>query len=286
MTRRRLDAELVRRHLVDSRTAAQQLISAGRVTVGGLTASKPATQVEEAAAIEVVAAPEEDWVSRGAHKLIGALDAFAGYLPPVDGQWCLDAGASTGGFTEVLLSRGAEGVAAVDVGYGQLAWKLREDPRVLVLERTNIRHLEPEQVLSPEGLAPTLVVSDLSFISLTKVIENLAHCAPGALQVLMVKPQFEVGRGRVGSGGVVRDPLLRVEAVQQVADFATTVGLGTVAVAPSPLPGPAGNVEYFLLLAPLSTGAATVHNLDVLVGDRLAEAISTAVATGPQTGIE
>ena len=284
MTRRRLDAELVRRHLAESRTVAQQLIASGRVTVAGMTATKPATQVEDSVALEVVAAPEQDWVSRGAHKLLGALDAFEGILPPLDGQRCLDAGASTGGFTEVLLSRGVESVVAVDVGYGQLAWKLREDPRVEVLERTNIRHLTPEQVLSESGAAPTLVVSDLSFISLTKVIDNLARCAPNALQILMVKPQFEVGKGRVGSGGVVRDPELRIEAVTQVAEFAEGVGLHVVGVAPSPLPGPAGNVEYFLALAP--DAAVKRGSLTPISGSDLADAIRAAVENGPQEGIE
>lgn len=279
MTRRRLDAEMMRRHLVDSRTAAQHLIAAGRVTVHGMTATKPATQVEDSAPIEIVAAPEEDYVSRGAHKLIGALDAFAEMIPPPEGQHCLDAGASTGGFTDVLLRRGASGVVAVDVGYGQLAWRLREDPKVTVLERTNIRNLEPTQVLDAEGRPPTLVVSDLSFISLTKVIENLARCAPDALQVLMVKPQFEVGKGKVGAGGVVRQPELRVEAVTQVAKFAQSVGLSVVAVAPSPLPGPAGNVEYFLLLAPANT-----KDLPNLEGSSLEDAIRGAIENGPQEG--
>lgn len=279
MTRRRLDAEMLRRHLVDSRTAAQHLIASGRVTVSGMAATKPATQVEDSAPIEVVAAPEEDYVSRGAHKLIGALEAFKDLIPPVEGQHCLDAGASTGGFTDVLLRRGAGGVVAVDVGYGQLAWRLREDPKVTVLERTNIRHLQPDQVLDSEGNPPTLVVSDLSFISLTKVIDNLARCAPSALQILMVKPQFEVGKGRVGAGGVVREAELRVEAVHQVALFAQSVGLNVAAVAPSPLPGPAGNVEYFLLLTPRNA-----VGLPVLDGHELEDAIRGAIRNGPQEG--
>ncbi len=279
MTRRRLDAEMVRRHLADSRTAAQHLIAAQRVTVGGMVANKPATQVEDSVAIEVIAKPEDDYVSRGAHKLIGALDAFETILPPIQGLHCLDAGASTGGFTDVLLRRGAKSVAAVDVGYGQLAWRLREDPRVMVLERTNVRHLQPEQVVDQDGCAPSLVVSDLSFISLTKVIDQLSKCAPEALQLLMVKPQFEVGKGRVGQGGVVRDPELRVEAVTQVAKYAQSVGLGVAAVAPSPLPGPAGNVEYFLLLAP---GSSPLPPLD---GANLEQAIREAVEKGPQAGL-
>lgn len=292
MTRRRLDSELVRRRLADSRTSAQELIAEGRVTVAGLLAQKPATQVEDSAAIEVVARPGEDWVSRGAHKLLGALEAFADLIPPIRGQHCLDAGASTGGFTEVLLREGAASVVAVDVGYGQLAWKLREDPRVTVLERTNIRHLTPEQALDPSGAAPSLVVSDLSFISLTKVIDNLARCAPDALQILMVKPQFEVGKGRVGAGGVVRETALRVEAVAAVAEFARTCALETCGVAASPLPGPAGNVEYFLLLAPPSRinveharepGPRTFVPLRPVAD--LDAAILGAVQNGPQEGV-
>lgn len=286
--RRRLDAELVRRRLAESRTTAQQLIAAGRVTVSGGVAHKSATQVEDSAAIEVLAAPQADWVSRGAHKLLGALRVFAPLLDPIQGQHCLDAGASTGGFTEVLLREGAASVVAIDVGYGQLAWKLREDPRVIVLERTNIRHLTPEQALGPNGRPPSLVVSDLSFISLTKVIENLHRCAPEAVQILMVKPQFEVGKGRVGAGGVVRDRELRVEAVTAVARFAETCGLETCAVAASPLPGPAGNVEYFLLLAPhsrLEARSDAVSGPELQPVADLDRAVRQAVENGPQEGV-
>lgn len=277
MTRRRLDAEMVRRRLADSRTTAQHLIAAHRVTVAGMTAQKPATQVEDSAAIEVIAGDQDDYVSRGAYKLIGALEAFEEVLPPLEGIRCLDAGASTGGFTDVLLRRGVGSVVAVDVGYGQLAWRLREDPRVEVLERTNIRHLTPDQIAP----SPSLVVSDLSFISLTKVIDNLRRCAPDALQILMVKPQFEVGKGRVGSGGVVRDPQLRIEAVQEVADFALRSGLEVWGVAPSPLPGPSGNVEYFLLLAPLGATPALSDPPRSLTGEELSAAIHAAVENGP-----
>ena len=169
MRRQRLDTELVRRGLARSRQHAAELVGDGRVKVAGAVATKPATQVGTGDAIVVADAAEEEYVSRGAHKLIGALDAFAPGVP-VEGRRCLDAGASTGGFTDVLLRRGAESVVAVDVGYGQLAWRLRQDPRVTVMERTNVRHLTPEQVAP----APGLVVSDLSFISLTLVVGALA----------------------------------------------------------------------------------------------------------------
>jgi 23S rRNA (cytidine1920-2'-O)/16S rRNA (cytidine1409-2'-O)-methyltransferase len=212
-------------------------------------ATKPATQVDPAAPI-VLAPPDDDappdYASRGGHKLAGALDHFAttGGLA-VAGRRALDAGASTGGFTDVLLRRGVAHVVAVDVGYGQLAWHLRQDPRVTVLERTNIRHLTPEQVAPP----PDLVVADLSFISLRLILPALVAVSTGDTDhVLMVKPQFEVGRERLGSGGVVRDPRARADAVRQVADAAQAEGLGTRGVVASPLPGPSGNVEYFLWL--------------------------------------
>src|ERR1700734_969423 len=243
--RGRLDAELVRRGLARSREQAAELIAAGRVAVGGQVASKPATQVARDAPVTVAedadAGPQ--YVSRGGHKLAGALAAFDGF--DVTGKRCLDAGASTGGFTDVLLQAGAAHVVAVDVGYGQLAWTLRNDPRVTVLDRVNVRQLTPEQVAPPPGL----VTADLSFISLTLVLPALAACAaPDADFVLLVKPQFEVGKGKVGAGGVVRDPAQRVAAVAAVADAALETGLGAAGIVASPLPGPAGNVEYFLWL--------------------------------------
>lgn len=242
--RSRLDAELVRRGHARSRAHAAELIDAGRVRVAGNPATKAATQVGADQAIVVVQTDDEPvYVSRGAHKLVGALDAFD---VGVTGRRCLDAGASTGGFTDVLLRRGAAHVIAVDVGYGQLAWSLRSDPRVTVMERQNVRELTPEQVGEPR---PDLVVGDLSFISLRLVLAPLLACAaPDADLVLMVKPQFEVGRDRVGSGGVVRDPGLRASAVRDVAAHARTLGLGVRDVTASPLPGPSGNVEYFLWL--------------------------------------
>jgi len=247
MTRlRRLDAELVRRGLARSREHAGQLVSAGRVTVAGQPAAKSATQVAAGAPI-VVREDEDDpgWASRGAYKLLGALAAFEPSGLTVAGRRCLDAGASTGGFTDVLLRRGAMHVVAVDVGYGQLVWALQGDHRVTVLDRTNIRDLQPGQVVP----APAVVVADLSFISLRLVLPALARCAAtDADFVLMVKPQFEVGRRRLVPGGVVRDPALRAAAVREVAAAAWQLGLGVRGVTASPLPGPSGNVEYFLWL--------------------------------------
>ena len=244
MSRRRLDAELVRRGLARSREQAAELIAAGRVSVAGQVAAKPATQVAEAAAIRVRAAgTAAQYASRGGAKLAGALAAFPGLR--VAGRRCLDAGASTGGFTDVLLRAGAAHVIAADVGYGQLAWPLRTDPRVTVLDRVNVRGLRPGQVAPP----PDVVTADLSFISLRLVLPALAACAaPGADWLLLVKPQFEAGRGNVGPGGVVRDPGLREQAVAAVAAAAAGLGLGTAGVTASPLPGPSGNVEYFLWL--------------------------------------
>jgi 23S rRNA (cytidine1920-2'-O)/16S rRNA (cytidine1409-2'-O)-methyltransferase len=239
----RLDTELVRRGLARSREQAADLIAAGRVAVAGQTAGKAATQVGQDAAITVEESGRADYASRGGRKLEGALAAFPGLV--VAGQRCLDAGASTGGFTEVLLRAGAAHVVAVDVGYGQLAWALRTDPRVTVLDRVNVRQLTPDQVAP----APGLVTADLSFISLVLVLPALAACAAADADfVLLVKPQFEVGKGKVGAGGVVRDPAQRAEAVAAVAAAALEIGLGAAGVAASPLPGPSGNVEYFLWL--------------------------------------
>jgi 23S rRNA (cytidine1920-2'-O)/16S rRNA (cytidine1409-2'-O)-methyltransferase len=240
--RSRLDAELVRRGLARSREQAAELVQAGRVTVAGQTATKPATAIEPATPVHVRENKgEPDYASRGGHKLAGALDAFTAVA--VEQRRCLDAGASTGGFTDVLLRRGAREVVAVDVGYGQLAWALRTDPRVTVLDRTNVRELVPEAIGGPADLT----VADLSFISLRLVLPALSRCT-GSDLVPMVKPQFEVGKDRVGAGGVVRDPALRAEAVTRVADTAAELGWGVAGVAPSPLPGPSGNVEFFLWL--------------------------------------
>lgn len=264
----RVDAELVRRKLARSRAEAADLIHAGRVYLDGLEVTKPARQMDPALPLVVKEGERDDYASRGAYKLIGALDYLGAHAPLIKGVRALDAGASTGGFTDVLLRRGAREVLAVDVGYGQLLWRLREDPRVIVMERTNVRTLRPEDVAP----APDLVVGDLSFISLTLVIPALARCASDSADfLLMVKPQFEIGRERLGAGGVVRDPAQHVETVLNVALSARESGLAVCAAAPSPLPGPAGNVEYFLHM---KAGG-------VDLGDRLEGAIEAAVASGP-----
>ena len=232
------------------------MIAAGQVRVDGATATKAATQVDAAAAVEIRDSGGPEYASRGGHNLAGALDVFGKPAAPtsgagaprtplsVVGRRCLDAGASTGGFTDVLLRRGASGVIAVDVGYGQLAWPLRTDPRVEVRDRTNVRNLLPADVQPPVDV----IVADLSFISLTTVLPALdSVAAPDADLVLMVKPQFEVGRSNV-SGGVVRHSELRAQAVRRIADAAWDLGWGTVGVVASPLPGPSGNVEYFVWL--------------------------------------
>ncbi|KQS64392.1 TlyA family RNA methyltransferase [Modestobacter sp. Leaf380] len=262
--RARLDAELVRRKLARSREHAQTLITEGRVTVGGQLATKAATGVEAGTPVVVRTDPDApSWVSRGAHKLIGALDAFG---VDVTGRRVLDAGASTGGFTEVSLDRGAREVVAVDVGYGELAWSLRTDERVAVHERTNVRTLTPEDI----GGTVDLVVADLSFISLRLVLPALTGCTrPDGELLPMVKPQFEVGRERLGTGGVVRDPAHRADAVLTVAGAAADLGWGTAGVVASPLPGPAGNVEFFLRL-----------RRDAAPPDP--EAVHRAVQEGPQ----
>lgn len=244
--RLRLDAELVRRGLARSREHASELIADGRVKVSGAVATKPATGITTDVAIVVREDHDRaEYVSRGGHKLAGALTVFAAHGVTVAGKRCLDAGASTGGFTDVLLRAGAREVVAVDVGYGQLAWSLQSDERVIVHDRTNIRELTPEIVGDPVDL----VVGDLSFISLELVLAALLSVmAPGGELALMVKPQFEVGKDRVGKGGVVRSLDLRAEAVTHIADVAAARGWGAVAVTTSPLPGPSGNVEFFLLL--------------------------------------
>ncbi len=242
--RTRLDAELVRRGLARSREQAADLVAAGRVHLRGVLATKPATAVDPADPIRVLDGGDE-YVSRGGHKLAGALAAFGPLGLVVAGRRCLDAGASTGGFTDVLLRAGAREVVAVDVGYGQLAWSLRNDPRVVVLDRTNVRTLEPAMIGGPAQLT----VGDLSFISLRLVLPALVPCTePDGDLVPMVKPQFEVGKDRVGAGGVVRDPALRTEAVLDVAAAAAELGMGVAGVTPSPLPGPSGNVEFFVWL--------------------------------------
>ncbi|HYS41428.1 MAG TPA: TlyA family RNA methyltransferase [Pseudonocardiaceae bacterium] len=269
MSRRaRLDAELVRRGLARSRDHAAELIAAGRVTLRGTVAQKPATAVDADAPVVVrTDADDPNYASRGAHKLVGALDEFDGIT--VKGRRCLDAGASTGGFTDVLLRCGAAKVVAADVGRGLLDWRLRTDDRVLVHDRTNVRSLTPEDIGGPVDL----VVADLSFISLALVLPALIACATSDADLLpMVKPQFEVGKERLGSGGVVRDPELRAEAVITVITAAGSLGLTPKGVVASPLPGPSGNVEFFVWFRRGEPSSP----------DHVAELVRSAVRKGPQ----
>jgi 23S rRNA (cytidine1920-2'-O)/16S rRNA (cytidine1409-2'-O)-methyltransferase len=257
--RRRLDTELVRRGLAESRQRALAVIQAGRVRVRGVPALSPARRVTVDEPINVTGDPPR-FVSRGGEKLAAALAHFA---IDVTGRNALDAGSSTGGFTDCLLQEGAAQVVAVDVGRGQLAWSLRNDARVRVLERTNVRYLEPDAI----GGRAELCTADLSFISLSACAPALARCTTAdADLVLLVKPQFEVGRGQVGKGGVVRDPAVHRAVLRRVRDDLVAAGVRPVAVMPSPLRGADGNLEFFFhcrkdVDGPLSDGAldATVE---------------------------
>ena len=253
MARRRLDAELVRRGLADSRTEAQDAVRAGRVLVRGAPATKVTTLVDGDEPL-ALAGPARPFVSRGGLKLAAGLDAFA--IDPA-GQDGLDAGASTGGFTDVLLQRGARHVVSIDVGRGQLAWELRTDPRVTVLERTNVRDLAPSDL----PYEPTILVGDLSFISLRLAVGPLTSLAAGdADLLLLVKPQFEAGREAVGSGGVVRDPDVWQNAIAGVAAALREAGATPLGVLASPITGPAGNAEFLLhARAARPAGDAPLH---------------------------
>ena len=256
--RRRLDAELVRRKIARSREQAVELIRGGQVLVQGMPAIKPATQVSSGVSIQVLGGAVDDWASRGAHKLLGALEAFEPAGLSVVGKKVLDAGASTGGFTDVLLRRGAREVVAVD--------------RVRVVDRTNIRYVTADQC----GGLCDVMVGDLSFISLTLVLPAIVSCVvDGGDVVPMVKPQFEVGKDRLGSGGVVRSPQLRAEVTTDVAVSAQELGLSLRGVVASPLPGPKGNVEYFLWLVK-DGGVAKLPRGEV------AAMVDRAVREGPE----
>ena len=233
---RRLDVLLTERGLVPSRARAQALVLAGKVRVDGTVVTKAGAPVAEDAAIELEV-PDHRWVSRGALKLEAALDAFA--VSP-DGLDCLDVGASTGGFTDLLLERGARRVIALDVGRGQLDWSLRRDPRVVVLEGVNARHLAPGDLPFPVQLA----CIDVSFISLELVVPAvLPHLVTGGALICLVKPQFEAGRDQVGSGGVVRDEAVRRRVVDATVAALAALGLELIGVVPSPIRGPKGNLE-------------------------------------------
>lgn len=236
---RRLDQVLVERGLVESRQKAQALIRAGEVRLDGVRAERADQRVGTEAAVEVLQPPQ--FVGRGGEKLSGALEDLG--VDPA-GRVCLDAGASTGGFTDALLQRGAQLVYAVDVGYGQLAWRLRQDERVVVMERTNVRDLT-----TLSGPVPDLAVGDLSFISLRQVLPVMPRLlAAGGEMLVLFKPQFELGRGRVGKGGIVRDPADREEALAGFVDWAAGEGFSVLATAPSRLLGAKGNQEFFVHL--------------------------------------
>jgi 23S rRNA (cytidine1920-2'-O)/16S rRNA (cytidine1409-2'-O)-methyltransferase len=255
LSKRRLDLLLVERGFAESRTQAQALVMAGRVTGH----SKPGEQVDESADLEVVAPPP--YVSRAGHKLANALDAFEVQVAGLD---CLDVGASTGGFTDVLLQRGAARVIALDVGYGQLHPRLRADSRVTVLERTNAR------TLTDLPFSPQLAVCDVSFISVRLALPPVLRlCVLGWQAVVLVKPQFESGRADVGKGGVVRDPEIRRRVVREVAEAALSWGAGVRGVEDSGLPGPKGNRETFL---------HHVHSEQPTLPDDLDERIELALA--------
>lgn len=240
--KQRLDQRLVSEGLVETRTRAEALIRAGRVLVDDTPVEKPGSRVADAASVRLRGG-ERRFASRGGEKLAGALEDLG--VDPA-GRLCLDVGASTGGFTDCLLQAGARHVVAVDVGYGQLDARLRADPRVTVLERRNARKLAPQDLPA----APELVTVDVSFISVRLLLPRLRELAPGAELLVMVKPQFEVGRGRVGKGGVVRDEALRREAVEGVRAAALELGYEAAGEAESRLPGPKGNREVFLRLRP------------------------------------
>jgi 23S rRNA (cytidine1920-2'-O)/16S rRNA (cytidine1409-2'-O)-methyltransferase len=261
MVRRRLDVELVRRGLASSRASARQDIEAGRVTVGGSPADKPSRLVDAGEPVEVAPAPSR-FVSRGGDKLQAALDRFD---VDVAGRAALDAGASTGGFTDCLLQAGAASVVAVDVGRGQLHQRLRDDPRVVNRERTDVRTIGPHDLPVP----PSVVVADVSFISLGLVLPTLASvAAPGADHLVLVKPQFEAGRREADRGrGVIRDPAVWRRVLGEVAATADALGLGMMGAMASPIRGPAGNVEFFLHLHADAASGGAVGVLDTAVAE-------------------
>ena len=235
----RLDRILIERGLVSSRERARALIMEGKVLVDNRPVTKAGEMVSADAGIGLRGG-DIPYVSRGGLKLEAALDHFA--IEPV-GMTVMDVGSSTGGFTDCMLKRGAQKAYCIDVGYGQLAWSLRNDPRIVLLERTNIRHLEKEKIPDPVDFATI----DLSFISLTKVFAKVAEfLRDRGLILALIKPQFEVGKGEVGKGGIVRDEGKRMTTVNSVRDFAEALGLETIGVFPSPVPGQKGNLEYFL----------------------------------------
>jgi 23S rRNA (cytidine1920-2'-O)/16S rRNA (cytidine1409-2'-O)-methyltransferase len=257
MPKQRLDSLLVERHLCETRQQAQRLIQAGEVTVNQQVIDKPGTTVDCEAAISV--RQKAPYVSRGGEKLAKALQIFP---VTVRDRICLDGGISTGGFTDCLLQAGAKHVYGIDVGYGQVAWSLRQDDRVTLLERTNLRYLQPEQLYGDDSPWANLGVVDVSFISLTKVFPALWQLLADPKElVLLVKPQFEVGRDRIGKQGVVRDSKHHAEALWQVLQAAQALGWHYQDVTWSPLLGPAGNIEYLLWLVVRSSNTTASPTL-------------------------
>jgi len=255
--RERLDVLLVERGLFASRAQARAAVLAGEISVDGRVLDKPGTQIEAAATLE--AAARKRYVSRGGDKLDTALTRLG---VDVSAEDVLDLGSSTGGFVDRLLQGGAARVIAVDVGYGQLDWRLREDPRVTVLERTNARDLTAERL----PFAPSFVTADLSFISLTVALGPVLECLrAGYRGLVLVKPQFEAGRGRVGKGGVVRDPAVHAEVLERVASWLQASGAVVQGVCDSGHPGPKGNVEYFILFREATAGGAAAQPVAGLV---------------------
>lgn len=237
--KQRVDQALVDRGLAESRSRAQALIMAGLVFAGERKVAKAGETIAADAPLDV-RGKDHPWVSRGGLKLVGGLDHFG--IDP-EGATCLDVGSSTGGFTDVLLSRGAARVYAVDVGTNQLAWKLRQDPRVVVLEQTNARHLTADHIPEPIDL----LVCDASFIALSKVLEKaVGFVRPGGQALLLVKPQFEAGRGEVGKGGVVRDEAVHERVCRAAEQWIASLGWEVLGLTPSPIKGPEGNVEFLL----------------------------------------
>lgn len=262
MVKQRLDLALVERGLAESRTQAQALIMAHRVRSGTAVLSKAGLAVDDTLPLDVTH-PEVSFASRGGTKLDAALERFA---VDVRDAVALDVGASTGGFTDVLLRRGARHVYAVDVGYGQLAWTLRQDPRVSVLERTNIRYLE-----SLPAEPPDLATIDVSFISLEKVLPAVARLlAPRGRAVALIKPQFEAGRGQVGKGGVVRSPVIHRAVLARILQIAQGEGWTPCGLMASPLRGPAGNREFLVLLS-RRPGDQPLGAMDAAIESALAE---------------
>ena len=279
----RLDQHLLTLGLVPTRQQAQQLIRAGKVRDGrGQLLDKPGQQVAADLAVSVEQPPR--FVSRGGEKLLGALEVFP---IQVEGRVCLDGGISTGGFTDCLLQHGASRVYGIDVGYGQTAWSLRTDPRVVLKERTNLRRLTPDELYGPDDPRPDLAVADVSFISLRLVMPAIQALltSDSTEALLLVKPQFEVGKERVGKGGVVRDPAAHCDAIRDVLKSAGSLGWTAYGLVGSPITGPAGNHEYLLWLrerapvSPWTAGPQAGRPVVALEDEEIAKVVSTTLAS-------